>query len=75
MHRVNWCDSAWRYGADGLPSRYIVGAHVHNSESAALAVDLMKEIFGVQGVPHVVHADRGTSMTSKLVATSWMILG
>jgi len=50
-------------------SRYIVGAHVHNSESAALAVDLMKEIFGVQGVPHVVHADRGTSMTSKLVAT------
>jgi hypothetical protein len=17
MHRVNWCDSAWRYGADG----------------------------------------------------------
>ena len=50
-------------------SRYIVGAHVHNSECAALAVDLMKEIFGVQGVPHVVHADRGTSMTSKLVAT------
>ena len=50
-------------------SRYIVGAHVHNSESAALAVELMKEIFGVQGVPHVVHADRGTSMTSKLVAT------
>ena len=46
-------------------SRYIVGAHVHNTESAALAVELMTEIFGVQGVPHVVHADRGTSMTSK----------
>ena len=28
----------------------------------------MKEIFGVHGVPHVVHADRGTSMTSKTVA-------
>jgi putative transposase len=50
-------------------SRYIVGAHVHNTESAALAVELMTEIFGVQGVPHVVHADRGTSMTSKPVAT------
>ena len=50
-------------------SRYIVGAHVHNTEAAALAVDLMTEIFGVQGVPTVVHADRGTSMTSKPVAT------
>ncbi|MEP6562888.1 MAG: IS3 family transposase, partial [Nakamurella sp.] len=49
-------------------SRYIVGAHVHNTETALLAVDLMTEVFGVQGVPHVVHADRGTSMTSKPVA-------
>jgi putative transposase len=49
-------------------SRYIVGAHVHNTEAAVLAVELMTEIFGVQGVPQVVHADRGTSMTSKPVA-------
>ena len=28
----------------------------------------MREVFGVHGVPHVVHADRGTSMTSKSVA-------
>lgn len=49
-------------------SRYIVGAHVHNTETAALAVDLMTEVFGVHGVPAVVHADRGTSMTSKSVA-------
>ena len=49
-------------------SRMIVGAHVHNTETAALAVDLMTEVFGVQGVPLVVHADRGTSMTSKPVA-------
>ena len=28
----------------------------------------MKEIFGVHGVPQVVHADRGTSMTCKTVA-------
>ena len=49
-------------------SRYIVGAHVHASESGELAVQMMKEIFGIHGTPHVVHADRGTSMTSKTVA-------
>ena len=49
-------------------SRYVVGAHVHNTETAVLAVDLMTEVFGVHGVPMVVHADRGTSMTSKSVA-------
>jgi putative transposase len=49
-------------------SRYIVGAHVHASESAALAVEMMTEIFTIHGAPHIVHADRGTSMTSKTVA-------
>jgi len=49
-------------------SRYIVGAVVHAHESGPLAVEMMKEIFGVHGVPQVVHADRGTSMTSKTVA-------
>jgi len=49
-------------------SRYIVGAHVHAAESAVLAAEMMKEIFGVHGIPQVVHADRGTSMTSKTVA-------
>lgn len=50
-------------------SRYIVGAHVHAHESGPLAEEMIKEVFGVHGVPHVVHADRGTSMTSKTVAT------
>lgn len=50
-------------------SRYIVGVHVHTHESGVLATELMKEIFGVHGIPQVVHADRGTSMTSKTVAT------
>ena len=50
-------------------SRYIVGAHVHSCESGELAVQMMKEIFGIHGTPEVVHADRGTSMTSKTVAT------
>jgi len=49
-------------------SRYIVGAHVHAHESGILAKELMEQIFGVHGVPQVVHADRGTSMTSKTVA-------
>ena len=56
-------------------SRYIVGAHVHNREHGLLAEELMKEIFGIHGVPTVVHADRGTSMTSKTVATLLADLG
>lgn len=49
-------------------SRYILGAHVHTTESGPLAVDMMTKVFNVHGVPNVVHADRGTSMTSKTVA-------
>ena len=56
-------------------SRYIVGAHIHAHESGVLAEELMKEIFGVHGIPAVVHADRGTSMTSKTVATLLADLG
>jgi putative transposase len=33
-----------------------------------LAKELMEQVFAVHGVPQVVHADRGTSMTSKTVA-------
>ena len=50
-------------------SRYIVGVHVHAHESGVLAKELIEQVFAVHGVPHVVHADRGTSMTSKTVAT------
>jgi putative transposase len=49
-------------------SRYIVGVQVHAHESGVLAKELMEQIFAVHGVPHVVHAARGTSMTSKTVA-------
>jgi len=56
-------------------SRYIVGAHVHARESGVLAEELMKEIFGVHGIPVVVHADRGSSMTSKTVAALLADLG
>ncbi|TFD27998.1 IS3 family transposase [Cryobacterium cryoconiti] len=49
-------------------SRYIVGVKVHPAESAVLAAEMMTETFGIHGTPQVVHADRGTSMTSKTVA-------
>jgi transposase InsO family protein len=49
-------------------SRYIVGARVHARESGPLAEAMMRQVFDIHGVPHVVHADRGTSMTSKSVA-------
>jgi transposase InsO family protein len=56
-------------------SRYIVGAHVHAGESAVLAEEMMREVFTIHGVPQVVHADRGTSMTSKTVAALLTDLG
>ena len=49
-------------------SRYIVGVRVHAREDGELAADMMRQVFGVHGIPHVVHADRGTAMTSKSVA-------
>jgi transposase InsO family protein len=49
-------------------SRYIVGCHVHTTETAVLAEEMMREVFTIHGAPQVVHADRGTSMTSKTVA-------
>ncbi len=49
-------------------SRYIVGCAVHPSESAVLAAEMMTRTFALHGTPQVVHADRGTSMTSKTVA-------
>ncbi|MFR9781064.1 IS3 family transposase [Micromonospora sp. MS34] len=50
-------------------SRYIVGHHVAARESAEIAHDFITEIITLHGVPQVVHADRGTSMTSTRVAT------
>ena len=49
-------------------SRYIVGARVHPHEAGQLAADMMAQVFDLHGTPQVVHADRGTSMTSKTVA-------
>jgi putative transposase len=56
-------------------SRYIVGACVHAAESAVLAEEMMRAVFTIHGTPRVVHADRGTSMTSKTVAALLTDLG
>ena len=49
--------------------RYIVGVSIQAHESGLLAQEMMEQAFGIHGIPHVVHADRGTSITSKTVAT------
>ncbi len=49
-------------------SRYIDGVHVHARECGVQAKELMEQVFGTYGIPHVVHTDRGTSMTSNSVA-------
>jgi len=56
-------------------SRYIVGACVHVTETAVLAEEMMQHVFTVHGTPQIVHADRGTSMTSKTVAALLTDLG
>jgi putative transposase len=36
-----------------IHSRFIVGAHVHTTESGVLAVEMMKGILGTHGIPQV----------------------
>lgn len=59
-------------------SRYVVGWMVAHRESAALAKRLISETLTRQGVAKgqlTIHADRGTSMRSKLVAQLLADLG
>jgi len=49
-------------------SRYVVGWTVAAREDSIIAKELMQQAMAVHGVPDVIHADRGTSMTSKPVA-------
>lgn len=59
-------------------SRYVVGWMIANHESAALAKRLIAETIGKQDVRAAdltIHADRGTSMRSKLVAQLLADLG
>ncbi len=59
-------------------SRYVVGWMVADRESAELAKRLIAETCRKQNIAPdqlTIHADRGTSMTSKPVACSWPTVG
>lgn len=56
-------------------SRYVVAWTVQNSEDSEIAKTMLEEAMGVHGIPQSVHADRGTSMTSKPVAQLLLDLG
>jgi putative transposase len=49
-------------------SRYVVGWRVESTETAELATEFIDDVIRTYGKPTAVHADRGTSMTSKSVA-------
>ncbi len=56
-------------------SRYVVGWTVAAREDAELAKDLIEQAAQLHGAPVSLHADRGTSMTSKPVAQLLVDLG
>ena len=56
-------------------SRYVVGWRIETSESAQMATELIHTAITTHGAPQHVHADRGTSMTSKPVAQLLVDLG
>lgn len=49
-------------------SRYVVAWTVQMVEDSEIAKTMMEEAMGRYGIPKAIHADRGTSMTSKPVA-------
>jgi len=56
-------------------SRYVVGWTVAARENSDLAKDLIEAAAAIHGAPNSLHADRGTSMTSKPVAQLLVDLG
>ncbi len=56
-------------------SRYVVAWTIAAREDSEIAKTMLEEAMGVHGIPHAVHADRGTSMTSKPVAQLLLDLG
>ncbi|WP_425596881.1 transposase [Serinicoccus marinus] len=56
-------------------SRFVVAWTVAGAEDSQIAKNLLAQAMGVHGVPEAVHADRGTSMTSKPVAQLLVDLG
>ncbi len=56
-------------------SRYVVGWTVAAREDSAIATELIAHAAQIHGAPASLHADRGTSMTSKPVAQLLVDLG
>ncbi|MEO7423416.1 MAG: IS3 family transposase [Ornithinibacter sp.] len=56
-------------------SRYVVAWTVQATEDSEIAKTMLEEAMGIHGIPEAVHADRGTSMTSKPVAQLLLDLG
>ena len=56
-------------------SRYVVGWRIELVESAQMATELINTAIATYGAPQHVHADRGTSMTSKPVSQLLVDLG
>ena len=56
-------------------SRYVVTWTVAAREDSEIAKTMLEEAMGVHGIPEAIHADRGTSMTSKPVAQLLLDLG
>jgi putative transposase len=64
-HRGTWYEL---YVMLDIFSRYVVGWRVEETETAELATEFIDDVIRTYGKPRAVHADRGTSMTSKSVA-------
>ncbi len=56
-------------------SRYVVAWTVQRVEDSEIAKTMLEQAMGVHGIPEAIHADRGTSMTSKPVAQLLLDLG
>ena len=74
LSRVRPSAKASTLSQDELWPGIVRGARVAR-EDAGIAKDLLERAMGVHGVPDAVHADRGTSMTSKPVAQLLVDLG
>ena len=56
-------------------SRFVVAWTVAACEDSEIAKQMLEQAMGVHGIPEAIHADRGTSMTSKPVAQLIVDLG
>jgi putative transposase len=56
-------------------SRFVVAWTVAAREDSLIATHMLEQAMGIHGIPRAVHADRGTSMTSKPVAQLLVDLG